>query len=101
MLNDTEEETSRSPMAVKIGRRSGRARAAILRNDVEVGIEPSVLEENNDGRKRERMEGRVVVGVDDDDCDVGARVVGLVTNKRAPCAKAYVGNGGYRLLVEG
>jgi hypothetical protein len=101
MLNDTDDETSRSPIAVKRGRRSGRARATILRNEVEVGIDPSVLGEKDDGRKRERMERRVVVGVDDGDCDVGARVAGLVTNKRVPCAKAYVGHGGCRLHVEG
>jgi hypothetical protein len=47
------------------------------------------------------MERCVVVGVDDDDGDVGARVAGLDTNKRAPCAKAYVGHRGYRLHVEG
>lgn len=100
ILIETDEETRRSPMAVKRGRRSGRARAMILRNDVEVEIDASVLEEKKDGRKRERMEGRVGEdwGVGD---DVGARVVGLVTKKRLPCAKAYVGHGGYRLLVEG
>ena len=99
MLNDTDDETSRSPMSVKRGRRSGRAKATISRNEVEVGIEPSVLGEKDDGRKRERMERRVVVGVGVD--DVGVRVTGLDTNKRAPCANAYVGHGGYRLLVEG
>ena len=50
MLNDTDDETSRSPMAVKRGRRSGRAKATILRNDVEVGIEPSVLGEKDEGK---------------------------------------------------
>ena len=44
ILIETEEETRRSPMAVKRGRRSGRARAMILRNDVEVEIDASVLE---------------------------------------------------------
>ena len=101
ILIETDEDTSRSPMAVKRGRRSGRARATILRNEVETGIDASVLEEKEDGRKRERVEGRVGEdwGVGDD--DVGARVAGLVTKKRQPCAKAYVGHGGYRLLVEG
>ncbi|SRR6266702_1415907 len=102
MLNDTDEETSRSPIAVNRGRRSGRARATILRNEVDVGTDPSAFGEKEDGRKRERMERRVGgecegVGLE----DVGARVVGLVTKKRPPCAKAYVGHGGYRLLVEG
>ena len=96
MLNETDEETSNSPMAVKRGRRSGRARAMILRNEVEVGIDPSGLEEKEDGRKRERTERRVGVGVD----DVGTRVTGLVAKKRLLCAKAYVGNGTHRFLVE-
>ena len=86
-------------MAVKRGRGSGTARATILRNEVEVGIEPSALKEKDDGRNRERTERRVVVGADDD--DIGVRVAGLDMNKRAPCAKAYVGHGGYRLHVEG
>lgn len=97
MLNDTDEETRRSPMAVKRGRRSGRARATILRNEVEVGTDPSSLGETKDGRKRERMERRVGDDDDDDD-DVGARVAGLVT-KRRRSRVAYVGHGGYRSPV--
>ena len=85
MLNDTDDETSRSPMAVKRGRRSGRAKATISRNEVEVGIEPSVLGEKDEGRKRERMERRVVVGVGDD--DVGARVVGLGHERAGPARR--------------
>ena len=41
VLNDADDETSRSLMMVKRGRCSGRARATILQNDVEVGTEPS------------------------------------------------------------
>ena len=37
-VNETDEETGRSPMAVKRARGSGRARAIILRNEVEVGL---------------------------------------------------------------
>ena len=56
MLNDMDDETSRSLMAVKRGRHSGWAKATILWNKVEVGIEPSVLGEKDEGRKHERME---------------------------------------------
>jgi hypothetical protein len=99
MLNDTDEDTSKSPIAVRRGRRSGRARAKILRNDVDAGTDPSAF---GDGRKRERMERRVGEEWEDvDDDDVGARVAGLAAKYRPPCAKACVGHGGYRLLVEG
>ena len=65
MLNENE-ETSRCPMAVKRGRCSDCAlRAMILRNEVEVGIDPLALEETEDDRKRESVERRVGVGVDD------------------------------------
>jgi len=58
MLNDTDEETSKSPIAVRRGRRSssGRARAKILRSEVDVGTDPSAFWEIEDGRKRERKE---------------------------------------------
>src|SRR5712664_2584930 len=109
MLNDTVDETSRSPMAVKSGRRSGRASATILRKAVEVGMVPSALCVNVAGRKRERMERRagvewgvdVEVGEGGDDADAGARVPVLVTKKRDPCTDEHVGREGYRLLVEG
>jgi hypothetical protein len=87
MLSDTEDQTSRSPMAVRRGRRSGRARAKILRNEVDVGTDPSAFREIEDRRKRKRMVH-----------NVGARVARLVAKNRPP---AYVGQGGYRLLAEG
>ena len=102
MLNDTDEETSKSPIAVRRGRRSGRARAKILRSEVDVGTDPSAFGEIEDGRKRERKERRAGEDWEDvDDDDVGARVTGLVAKNRPRCAKACVGHGGYRLLVEG
>lgn len=55
MLNDTDEETSKRPMAVRSGRRSGRASATILRKDAEVEDVPAVLGKREAGRKRERM----------------------------------------------
>lgn len=61
-----DDETSRSLMAVKRGRRSGQVRATILRYDVEVS---SRKYGRDDRRKCERIE-RLVVGVGDD--DVGA-----------------------------
>jgi hypothetical protein len=41
--HNLDDETSRSPTAVVRGRRSGQARATILRNEVDAGIDPSVL----------------------------------------------------------
>ena len=58
ILSDTDEETSKRPIAVRRGRRSGRASATILRKEVEVGGTLSGLDERGE-RRRERMEGRV------------------------------------------
>jgi hypothetical protein len=58
MLSDTDEETIKRPIAVRRGRRSGRASATILRKEVEVGGVLSGLDERGE-RRRERMEGRV------------------------------------------
>ena len=105
MLIDTDEETSKRPIAVRRGRRSGRARANILRNDVDVETAASASGEIEDGRNRERIERRVAgvgEGWEDVDVDdVGARMAGLVAKSRPPCAEACVGHGGYRLLFEG
>jgi hypothetical protein len=58
MLSPTEEETSKRPMAVRSGRRSGRASATILRKDAVVEDEPPALDKREAGRRRERTERR-------------------------------------------
>ena len=58
MLSPTEEETSKRPMAVRSGRRSGRASATILRKDAEVEDVPPALDKRDAGRRRERPERR-------------------------------------------
>jgi hypothetical protein len=110
MLNDTDEETSKRPIAVRSGRRSGRASATILRKDAEVEDVPPALEREA-GRRRERMERRIGGGggvggesvgdVGDDGRGFGgaARGVELATKERR-WAKMN-GHGGYRRLVEG
>lgn len=103
ILSDTDEETTRRPIAVKSGRRSGRASAAILRRDVEVEEAPPVLgaDEREAGRRRERMERRIGGGEDDTVCDGGgARRAELAAKKRF-WAEANAGDGGCRRLVEG
>ena len=59
MLSDTVEETSKRPIAVRSGRRSGRASATILRKDAEVEDAPPAFGKREEGRKRERRVGRI------------------------------------------
>lgn len=62
MLSPTDEENNKRPMAVRSGRRSGRASATILRKDAEVEDVPPALDERKEGRKREIMERRIEEG---------------------------------------
>ena len=111
MLNDTDEETSKRLMAVRSGRRSGRASAAILRKDAEVEDVPPALDKREAGRRRERMERRIGggegvgegvgdIGEEGREFDGGARVVELATKERR-WVKRNGGHGGYRRPVEG
>jgi hypothetical protein len=56
MLNDTDDDTSKRPIAVRSGGRSGRASATILRKDAEVEDVPPASDKREAGRRRERME---------------------------------------------
>jgi hypothetical protein len=111
MLSDTDEETSNRPIAVRSGRRSGRASATILRKDAEVEDVLPALDERDAGRRREKMErciggggeGEEVVGdigEDGKEFGGGARGVELATKVRR-WVKRNGGHGGYRRLVEG
>ena len=89
ILSDTDEETSKRPMAVRSGRRSGRASATILRKDVEVEVPPA-LGKREAGRMRESMERcvgaleRVGAGgeVSGGGCGAGVRGVKLAAKRR-------------------
>jgi hypothetical protein len=59
ILSDTDEETSKRPIAVRSGRRSGLANATILRKDAEVEVVPSALDKREAGKMRESTERRV------------------------------------------
>jgi hypothetical protein len=105
ILSDTDEETSKRPMAVRSGRRSGRASATILWKDVEVVLVSPALEKRETGRRRESMERRVGAweGAEDGGvvvvvgggggCGAGVRVVKLAAKRRF-CAEVNVGHGG-------
>jgi hypothetical protein len=69
MLNDTDDETSKRPIAVRSGRRSGRASATILRKDAEVEDVPPASDKREVGRRRERMER--CAGEEGEECGVG------------------------------
>jgi len=71
MLSPTEEETNKRPMAVRSGRRSGRASATILRKDAVVEDVPPVLDKKEAGRRRERTERRIRGEEDEGVGDVG------------------------------
>src|SRR5579863_5507186 len=90
ILSDTDEETSKRPIAVRSGRRSGLASAMILRKDAEVDVVLSVLEKTEAGRMRVSMERRMgtregagdggEIGVGG--CGGAARCVKLAAKKR-------------------
>jgi hypothetical protein len=91
MLSATEEETSKRPMAVRSGRRSGRASATILRKDAAVEDVPPALDKRKAGRRRERTERRigeeegegvVDIGEDERGSGGGARGVEPATKER-------------------
>ena len=91
MLNPTDEETNKRPMAVRSGRRSGRASATILRKDAEVDAVPPALDNRETGRRRERTERRVGgsegegfgdIGEDGRESGGGVRGEGLAAKER-------------------
>jgi len=90
ILSETDEETSKRPMAVRSGRRSGRASATILRKDVEVEVVLPALGKREAGRMRESMErcvgalGGVATGggVGGGRCGAGVRGVKLAAKRR-------------------
>jgi hypothetical protein len=86
ILSDTDEETSKRLMAVRSGRRSGRASATILRKEVEVEGRPSGLDEKEGERKREKTEegeeGAEEVCEGDEGCDERVRETEVCTKKR-------------------
>jgi hypothetical protein len=71
MLNPTDEETNKRPMAVRSGRRSGRASATILRKDAAVEDVPPALDKREVGRKRERIKRRMGGGEEEGVRDIG------------------------------
>jgi len=97
ILSDTVEETSKRPMAVRSGRRSGRASATILRKDVGVEVVPPALDKREAGRMRESMERCVGAG---GGRGAGVRGVKLAAKRRF-CAEVNVGHGGCPRLDEG
>jgi hypothetical protein len=91
MLSPTDEETNKRLMAVRSGRRSGRASATILRKDAVVEGVPPALDKREAGRRRERTERRIGgeeedgvgdTGEDGRESGAGARRVEPVTKKR-------------------
>jgi hypothetical protein len=106
MLSATDEETNKRPMAVRSGRRSGRASATILRKDAAVEDVPPALDKREAGRRRERTErciGEDGGGVGD--TREGGRGSGRGAWRVEPATKERLerngGHGGYRRLVEG
>ena len=109
ILSDTDEDTSKRPIAVSSGRRSGLASATILRKDAEVEVVPSASDEKEAGRMRESMEERRV-GTGEDVGDKGevgggwcggeAWGVKLAANKRF-WAEVNGGHGGCPRADEG
>ena len=107
MLSDTDEETNKRLMAVRSGRRSGRASATILRKDAVVEDVPPLLDKREVGRIREKTERRIgeeeedVGDIGEDGRESGGGVrVGPVTKERRGVERNG-GHGGYRRLVEG
>jgi hypothetical protein len=91
MLSATDEETNKRPMAVRSGRRSGRASATILRKDAVVEDVAPVLDKKEAGRRRERTERRIGeeeeervgdIGEDGRESGGGARGVEPATKER-------------------
>jgi len=91
MLSDTDEETNKRPMAVRSGRRSGRASATILRKDAEVEDVPPASDKREAGKRREKIERRI--GGEEEEGDGGARGVGPATKERR-WVKRNGGHGG-------
>jgi hypothetical protein len=108
ILSDTDEETSKRPIAVRSGRRSGLASATILRKDAEVEAVPSALDEMEAGRMRESMERRMGTWEDVGDkgevgggwCGGEAWGVKLAAKKRF-WSEVNVGHGGCPRADEG
>jgi hypothetical protein len=91
MLSPTDEEINKRLMAVRSGRRSGRASATILRKDAAVEDVPPALDKGEAGRRRERTErcvggeeggGVGDIGEDGRESGRGARGVEPATKER-------------------